>query len=139
MIRYVVNLCKYYGVQTKAGRLNDFNMSCKNGDLSGLKRINFSKLSEEQINNGLIISIENNQEFVIPFLIENGASDINSCLEKATKANRFNLIKVLVEKGGDTRIVLRYSKSQNIINFIYKYENEKREKREKRENKEKNL
>lgn len=97
----------------------NFLTSCMIGDL---KTVQKNLLPKEQINDGAIIATEANHPDLLKFLISEGVTNIDDCLTIASQHNRFSLVKLLVENGGNIRIPMKFSKSPNIISFVYDFE-----------------
>lgn len=58
----------------------------------------------------------------VKYCVEHGATNLNDCVKIASQNSNYSIVEYLIEKGADTTIALRYSKSANITNMIYRFE-----------------
>lgn len=79
-----------------------------------VEQIDYNKLLKE---NTELKNLEN-----VKYCVEHGANNLDECLKIASQNSNYSIVEYLIQKGADTSIALRYSKSPNIINMIYRFE-----------------
>ena len=124
---YVIPKCNIEKQQNKPPKdHNDLYLyMCSMGDINELRRL-FIKYPNLDLNKGLLYSIEANQEFTCAYLIDQGANNLNEALKLAVEKNFRTISELLVKRGADPIHGIRYSKSLNITNMLYEYENKLR-------------
>jgi hypothetical protein len=58
----------------------------------------------------------------VKYCVDHGANNLNECVKIASQNSNYSIVEYLIQKGADTAIALRYSKSPNITNMIYRFE-----------------
>lgn len=98
---------------------DDFLNLCRNGNLNDV--IKYTKYNKFDLDKGLLESVKTGQIEICKFLIENGASELNVCLKSATNNFNYHICELLIQKGANPDICLKYSKSVNITKMAYRY------------------
>jgi hypothetical protein len=99
----------------------DFITLCDAGDLAGLKEIEYADWNE-----GLLYAVKANQKEAVKYLVERGATELNRALELACLKNFYGIAEFLLEKGAKPIVGIRVSKSTNILQLLYRFENNKK-------------
>ena len=95
---------------------------CRHGDLSNVKYILEKGVLTPNLNIALEITCDNNFKELAEYLILKGASNLDECLKKACQQYKYDIVELLVQRGANVSIGLRYSKSANITRMLYRYE-----------------
>lgn len=114
---WIVSLCK------KRSEVDDshlFIQKCTNGSVAGMQSY-LKKHPHLDINEGLRVSVKNKQNEVVQYLLNQGATNLDECLEIACEKNFAEIAEMLVQKGANVLSGLRVAKSLNIINILEQY------------------
>lgn len=110
---WILSWCKL----DKKSCYNNFIIACNMGDLNGVKKYYNIKYTKD----GLFESIKNGHTNIVSYLIDNDKNvELNNCLVLACLSNKIEVIKLLVKKGADINIGIRYAKTINIQTLLFK-------------------
>jgi ankyrin repeat protein len=112
-------LCKRRCCKRKLKK-EDILTSISTGDLESLKKL-ISVFSFD-VNLGMLEAVKSGQLFVVQYFLSKGATNKDECLGLASKNNNYDICRILLEKGADPVVGLRYSKSPNIIKMLYRFD-----------------
>lgn len=114
--------CKNYNVKlSNENSLEQFARACIDNDLKKMKEIYSNTEVELPLNDALANASCKGETQIVEWLLEVGATDLDSALRESCLNNRFNTSELLVQKGANTTVGLRYSKSPNITRMLYRY------------------
>jgi hypothetical protein len=76
----------------------------------------------QDFNQLLTEAVKSRDKDKILYCISKGAKNINECLKYSCEQGHFNIVDLLLEKGANPIVGLRYSKSPNITRLLYRYQ-----------------
>jgi len=115
----------FKNLRCKRKRPNDvisasFVVNCHNGNIKLAERdlIEYPSLDVEK---GLFVAVDNNQELLVRWLLaRNKFSNLNSCLEVASKKGYSALCQILVSAGADKDYGIRSATNSSLIRMFYR-------------------
>ena len=108
---WILSWCKL----DKKSNYNNFIVACHIGDLKGCEKF----FNEEYTNDGLFYAIKNGHVSVVNFLTDKNVNLDNSLII-ACKHNKIEIIKLLVKKGANLNVGIRYAETINIRDLLFK-------------------
>lgn len=94
---------------------------CKNGDLEKIEVL-LSNSENFCVNTGLKQAVLYNKQYVCDFLLKKEPTNLDECLKISCENNNYVISEMLLKKGANTVVGLRYATSSNIIKMIYRFE-----------------
>lgn len=124
-----------FGLRSKNCEINIFNLSNAfilkltydiTNEFSHIENENIDEPEDiDEINDSLIESFKNNDEYTFIKMLESGADNINDVMELAEENNNLNIIKILIEYGANNfDFILMKAANNNhidIVNFMISY------------------
>jgi hypothetical protein len=112
-------LCKRCLRQRKL-KSEDIIPAIVQGDLEKLKKL--LEIFSFDLNCGMLEAVKAGQLFIVEYFLLKGGTNKDECLKIASENNKFDIARILLEKGANPMVGIRYSKSPNIIKMAYRFE-----------------